>query len=124
MFRVGIDLGTTHSALAFVPADAAAEAPLQDFPVLQAVRPGEVEGRALLPPSISLPGPELPAAAGALPWNQAPGRVVGELARWQGARIPSRLVASAKSWLCHSGVDRQAAILPWGAPGEVLKVSP
>ncbi|HVK84492.1 MAG TPA: Hsp70 family protein, partial [Kofleriaceae bacterium] len=40
--------------------------------------------------------------------------VVGELARSQGARMASRMIASAKSWLCHPGVDRQAAILPWG----------
>lgn len=50
--------------------------------------------------------------------------VVGELARWQGARVPGRLVASAKSWLCHPGVDRSAPILPWGAPADVTKLSP
>jgi hypothetical protein len=50
--------------------------------------------------------------------------VTGEFARWQGARVPGRLVASAKSWLCHSGVDRSAPFLPWGAPEEVKKLSP
>ncbi|WNZ60084.1 Hsp70 family protein [Myxococcus sp. MxC21-1] len=50
--------------------------------------------------------------------------MVGELARWQGARVPGRLVASAKSWLCHPGVDRSAPILPWGAPADVQKLSP
>ena len=50
--------------------------------------------------------------------------VAGEFARWQGARVPGRLVASAKSWLCHAGVDRSAPILPWGAPAEVAKLSP
>src|SRR5581483_1070029 len=49
---------------------------------------------------------------------------VGELARWLGARSSVRLISSAKSWLCHSGVDRQAAILPWGAPADVPKLSP
>jgi molecular chaperone DnaK (HSP70) len=34
------------------------------------------------------------------------------------------LVSSAKSWLCHTKVDRQARILPWGADKEVPKVSP
>ena len=54
-----------------------------------------------------------------------PGTVlVGEFARWQGARVPGRLVASAKSWLCHAAVDRSAAILPWGAPPDVKKLSP
>src|SRR5205823_5032854 len=50
--------------------------------------------------------------------------VVGELARWQGARTPGRVVSSAKAWLSHAGVDRQAPILPWGAPADVPKVSP
>ena len=59
----------------------------------------------------------------AVPSSRGP-LIVGEFARWQGARVPGRLVASAKSWLCHAGVDRTAAILPWGAPAEVTKVSP
>ncbi|MEO8845528.1 MAG: Hsp70 family protein, partial [Kofleriaceae bacterium] len=54
-----------------------------------------------------------------LPWkpadpNAALRIVVGELARNQGARMASRMISSAKSWLCHPGVDRNAAILPWG----------
>ncbi|HEX8109940.1 MAG TPA: Hsp70 family protein, partial [Kofleriaceae bacterium] len=63
----------------------------------------------------------------ALPWRpDAPATalrvIVGELARSQGARMASRMIASAKSWLCHPGVDRQAAILPWG--GDDQKISP
>ena len=50
--------------------------------------------------------------------------VIGELARKRGAENPSRLVASAKSWLSHAGVDRTAPILPWQAPEEVAKISP
>ena len=72
---------------------------------------------------------ELAAADRQLPWPFAdPGEVadviVGELARERGARTPGRLVASAKSWLSHAGVDRTAPILPWGAPEEIAKVSP
>src|SRR4030095_1472671 len=48
----------------------------------------------------------------------------GEYARWQGARVPSRLITSAKSWLSHGGVDRTAAIRPWGAPPDVTTMSP
>src|SRR5262249_37669904 len=58
---------------------------------------------------------DLPPAATRLPWDAAARTPVGELARAQGARVPGRLVASSKSWLSHGGVDRQAAILPWGA---------
>src|SRR5262249_47392357 len=59
-----------------------------------------------------------------LPWAAQRDFCTGLLAREQGARVPGRLVASAKSWLCHAGVDRTAAILPWGAPDDVPRESP
>ncbi|MGQ0504898.1 MAG: Hsp70 family protein [Myxococcaceae bacterium] len=125
MHIVGIDLGTTHCALASVDPALGANAPITDFPVPQLVRPGELAPRTLLPSCVYLPGDhELAAGALSLPWDPNRNFAVGELARWQGARVPGRLVASAKSWLCHPGVDRQAAILPWGAPPEVAKISP
>src|SRR5205823_8311446 len=67
---------------------------------------------------------DLPPGATTLPWNESPDRIVGEFARIQGARVSGRLVTSAKSWLCHGGVDREAAILPWAAPAGARKVSP
>lgn len=124
-FIVGIDLGTTHCALASIQPALGLSAPLEDFPVPQLVRPSEVDVRALLPSTLYMPaGPEFAEGSLALPWDGAGPFVVGELARWQGSRVPGRLVASAKSWLCHPGVDRQAAILPWGAPEDVQKISP
>ena len=65
-----------------------------------------------------------PPSSATLSAPAAPPVVAGEFARWQGARVPGRLVASAKSWLCHPGVDRTAPILPWGAPADVDKLSP
>src|SRR5690606_33052293 len=60
-----------------------------------------------------------------LPWQTAGSpHITGELARGKSAEMPQRVVATAKSWLAHSGVDRRAAILPWQAPDEVDKVSP
>src|SRR5688572_22212279 len=116
MFIVGIDLGTTHSAIAFVDPSKGPDAPIVDLAVPQLVRPGEVASRRLLPSCLYLPSDhELPEAALRLPWPSERRLVAGELARWQGAQVPGRLVASAKSWLCHPGVDRQAPILPWGA---------
>jgi len=124
MWIVGIDLGTTNCALAWLDPAGGAAAAIRDFPVPQLVRPGEVSARALLPSFLYLPaGPELPEAARQLPWG-APPQVAGELARWQGARTPGRVVSSAKAWLSHAGVDRQAPILPWGAPADVPKISP
>ncbi|MBF5042709.1 Hsp70 family protein [Aggregicoccus sp. 17bor-14] len=125
MHIVGIDLGTTHCAVAAVdPSRGGASAPVQDFPVQQLVGLGEVAPRKLLPSTLYVPaGSELAPESLRLPWGEEV-PVVGEFARWQGARVPGRLVASAKSWLCHPGVDRSAPILPWGAGADVAKLSP
>ena len=122
---VGIDLGTSNCAIAFAPISAGADAAITDFPVPQLQRSGQVGAQPLLPSCVYIPAPhELAAGAIALPWDKSPSLVVGEFARWQGTRVPGRLVASAKSWLCHPGVDRTAPILPWGAPPDVQKISP
>jgi molecular chaperone DnaK (HSP70) len=125
MHIVGIDLGTTHCAVASVDPSKGPAAPVEDFPVPQLVRQGEVSPRSLLPSCVYVPaGHELATESLRLPWGESGPHVVGELARWQGARVPGRVVTSAKSWLCHPGVDRSAPILPWGAPADVAKVSP
>ena len=124
-YIIGIDLGTTNCAVAFVDPAQGADSPVIDFPIPQLQRPGEVAAMPLLPSCLYIPGDhELPPGSTQLPWGQSPKLIVGAFARWQGARVPGRLVASAKSWLCHAGVDRSAPILPWGAPTGVVKVSP
>jgi molecular chaperone DnaK (HSP70) len=126
-YLVGIDLGTTNSALAYVDLKVAkARRPeLHAFPVPQLIAPGEVAPRELLPSFLYRPGQhDLPPGATALPWDKSATDPVGEFAREHGAKIPGRLVSSAKSWLCHPGVDRTAALLPWGAPPDVPKLSP
>jgi hypothetical protein len=124
-FIIGIDLGTTNCAVAFAnPAEGAA-ARIADFAVPQLQRPGEVAALPLLPSCLYAAGEhELPAGSTRLPWGESPRLIAGAGARWQGARVPGRLVVSAKSWLCHAGVDRSAPILPWGAPAGVTKISP
>src|SRR5205807_4635371 len=67
---------------------------------------------------------ELPAGSLKLPWDAARDYAVGEFARQQGAVVPTRLVSSAKSWLCHPGIDRRAPVLPWKAPEGGRHVSP
>ncbi|SFM67589.1 Hsp70 protein [Thermodesulforhabdus norvegica] len=124
-YILGIDLGTTNSAVSF--ADLTAERPEPSlFPVLQIVAPGEVAERSLLPSFLYLPGPyELQPDDLRLPWNESPEYVVGEFAREQGALVPDRMVSSAKSWLCHSRVNRKDPILPWGVTApDICKVSP
>lgn len=126
-YIVGIDLGTTNSALAYVDrsrSDADGRR-IQFFDIPQLVSSGETGARPVLPSFLYLPGPyELPPGSAALPWDPNRNYVAGEFAREQGSLVPGRLVSSAKSWLCHGGVDRTAAILPWGAGAEVEKVSP
>src|SRR5262249_17772874 len=95
------------------------------FAVPQLVAPAEVATRSLLPSFLYLPGPhELPKGATALPWDKERDYAVGEFARNHGSRVPGRLVTSAKSWLCHAGVDRSAGLLPWTAPGDLHRLSP
>jgi len=123
-YIVGIDLGTTNCAVGY--ADTADEQPaLRPFPVLQLTGPGQTERLALLPSFIYLPDDiEFPRGSLELPWPAQDKCLVGALARKRGAEIPARLVASAKSWLCHSGIDRTSPILPWKGPKDVAKISP
>ena len=116
-YVVGIDLGTTNSALAYVDTGAGEGATLAPFPVPQVVQQGVVEQRPLLPSFLYLPGPsEQPAGSLRLPWAAERDYAVGEFARNFGSQVPTRLVASAKSWLCHAGIDRRGPVLPWRAP--------
>jgi molecular chaperone DnaK (HSP70) len=121
---VGIDLGTTNSALAHVDPEKSTRVISDEIP--QLVAAGEVLPRATLPSFLYLVGEhELPANALALPWDGPLDRIIGEYARAQGTSVPARLVASAKSWLCHPRVDRLAAILPWGESAtETRRISP
>src|SRR5580704_7499890 len=130
-YVIGIDLGTTNCALAYAPEGGellgqSSEQPLVSlFEVPQLVNPGEVREEPLLPSFLYLPGSsDFPAGSIALPWESSPDFVVGALAQKRGAEVASRVVASAKSWLSHAGVDRTAPILPLNALEGVPKVSP
>jgi len=124
-FVIGIDLGTTNSALAYADTGAGGDPNVRPFPVPQVVNPGAVEDRTLLPSFLYLPGTgEQPAGALKLPWDTGRDYCVGEFARAFGAKVPTRLVTSAKSWLCHPGVDRKAEILPFRAGESDRRVSP
>jgi molecular chaperone DnaK (HSP70) len=118
-YIVGIDLGTTHCVVGWAKANLAEdEAPeIQLFLIPQVISPGEVKAQPLLPSFLLLPGAhDVPEGALALPWDMEITWVAGEYARDRGSELPNRLVSSAKSWLCHTGVDRTEAILPWEAP--------
>lgn len=124
-FVVGIDLGTTNSAVCYVDT---AEEPWQirTFAVPQLVAPALVEARETLPSCHYQPAPgELAPGAVKLPWSkEEPGHAVGTFARDHGAEVPGRLAVSAKSWLSHTGVDRMAPLLPWHGAPDAERLSP
>lgn len=115
---VGIDLGTTNTSLAYA-VDAADIIALE---VPQLVGRSATEGRAQLPSFLYVAHES--DGAMPLPWDDSQRFAVGEYARTRGLDAPSRLVSSAKSWLCHPTMDRRAAMLPLDAPTDVEKVSP
>lgn len=118
---VGIDLGTTNSAISRVPLD---EEHLEDVTILQRVSENQTASNRVLPSFLYLPGPyELPEGSLALPWDEKRAYIVGEYARVQGSRVPGRVVSSAKSWLAHRRADPHQAILPWESLKESAKVS-
>jgi hypothetical protein len=126
-FAVGIDLGTTHCALAFAELDGegalSPDAPPPEvMAVPQLVDRGQVEARGLLPSFLYIAHES--EGAQALPWDAERRFVVGEYARARGVDAPTRVIASAKSWLSHPTVDRRAGILPIGAGDDVEKISP
>src|SRR5215510_15457692 len=109
--KIGIDLGTTNSALAYIDEREAEDRdfpPLRIFETPQLVAAGRSEPRRTLPSFLFL----------------EEGQPVGVYAREQGALVPTRLVHSAKSWLSHPEVDRLAKILPWDAEGTGRVLSP
>ncbi len=127
-YLVGIDLGTTNSALAYIDLRRRVHNGRPDintFAIPQLVNIGECRPRSLLPSFLYLPGEhDLPPAALALPWDSQTAYAVGEFARRHGSRVPGRQVTSAKSWLSHAGVDRTARLLPWTSPPDVERISP
>ena len=125
-YIVGIDLGTTNSAMAHCQAAAAeGKGRIEIESIPQLVNPNEVADRTMLPSFLYIPGElDFPKGSLSLPWDPEPKLVVGELARKRGAENPARLVASAKSWLSYAAVNRTAPILPWQAPEDVTKLSP
>jgi molecular chaperone DnaK (HSP70) len=114
---LGIDLGTTNSALAV----ADGQGPVRTLPIAQVVGPGEVAERPTLPSFLLLPSAlEVPPAQLQLPWSAGLRYAVGVFARERGAELPHRLVSSAKSWLCNPAIDRTSQVLPFrGAQREL-----
>jgi hypothetical protein len=126
-FSIGIDLGTTHCVLSYADLNHIDEEEFspQVMAIPQLTSPGSVEEKQQLPSFIyQAHEAELAEDSISLPWTAKPDYLVGEIARNLGSKTPIRLVASAKSWLCHTGVDCKAPILPAESPEEIERVSP
>ena len=122
-FSIGIDLGTTNSALAYAPLVGEAKAEVLAVPQWESLT--GLAAAPTLPSFLYLPEDAVAAqlrgrAAGAAEW------VVGRLARSKAAETPGRVVHSAKSWLAHHAADRSAPFLPWGSTdlAREQKISP
>jgi len=124
-YVVGIDLGTTNSAVAFVDTTQK-KWQVERFDVPQLITPGQIEHRE------SLPSFHYEPIEGEIDFSTVPAdvvdpqgdHIVGTYARDHGSLTPGRMIASAKSWLCHSGVDRTADLLPWHGADDVRRLSP
>lgn len=123
-YFIGIDLGTTHSAVYYSQSGQSQVGRIQQLAIPQFIAAGQVDSRPLLPSFVYFPhDTEFLESDLLLPWGKAHS-IVGQLARELGAKSSGRLVQSAKSWLCHSRVGADENVLPIDALEEVEKISP
>lgn len=123
-YIIGIDLGTTNSSVAYVDTQKAALA-VQLFSIPQLTAPGRTEASLTLPSFCYLASPgEWTPGALQLPWKEETTAFVGQLAKIQGSRVPTRLIQSAKSWLCNVAANRRDKILPLEAADPSQRLSP
>lgn len=123
-FIIGIDLGTTNIAVTFVDLNSENKS-ISLFKVPQIIAPGEIEDLELFPSFCFFFDKKLNKEEMMNPpWNSKSQYTVGSYARDYGATIPNRFISSAKSWLCHSGVERKDKILPWGGNLDEVMHSP
>ncbi|WP_111977838.1 Hsp70 family protein [Algibacillus agarilyticus] len=127
-FVVGIDLGTSNTALSYVEKEnvqSGENIDVVSMPIPQVVASGSIENKPSLPSAVYLSsGDDLPKGSLNLPWRTEDKVVVGHFAREQGTKIPTRYIHSAKSWFCHSGIDPEKKLLPPGTPEKAIKQSP
>ncbi|MDB5105600.1 MAG: hypothetical protein JWP91_3289 [Fibrobacteres bacterium] len=121
---VGIDLGTSNSALAVAfPGEARSSRPVE---ITQVLGPGRIGEKRTFASALYLPVTgQFPPDSLRPPWaDREPAFVAGDFARETGAQAPDRLVTSAKSWLSYRSVDPTQPILPWGSDLKERKISP
>ena len=122
-FSLGIDLGTSNSAIAVADLESGETRIIK---IAQVLGPNQLGEMPTLPSAIYIPHhEEFPEGSFPLPWNDAGERViVGQFARDRGALVPDRLVTSAKSWLSNAHIDPKQRTLPWRSDIAEDKLSP
>lgn len=126
-YIIGIDLGTTNCTMAYAPMELEDKQhpPLEQFAIAQAMAAQTAGTSFSLPSFVYYPLPEeLKAKVAELPWNKGASFTIGTYARDRGAEMPTHLIASAKSWLCHPGINRREKLLPLESEEESNKMSP
>jgi len=123
-FSLGIDLGTTNSAIALTDLNADQAQVLE---VTQIIGPNQIGEKPTLPSALYVPHPdEFPANSFPLPWEDdvRDAVIIGHFARDHGVLIPDRLITSAKSWLSNPHIDPRRPSLPWRSEIKNEKLSP
>jgi molecular chaperone DnaK (HSP70) len=121
-FSLGIDLGTSNSAIAIEDFSSGRNAIVEIPQILGLNQIGE---KSTLPSALYIPHPdEFTQHSMRLPWSKDAGEpIVGHFARDHGALIPDRLITSAKSWLSNFHIDPKKPILPWKSDIKEQKLS-
>jgi molecular chaperone DnaK (HSP70) len=121
-FSIGIDLGTSNSAVA-IESFADNRAALVEIP--QVIAPGQIAARPTLASAVYSPHPEeFKGQSVQPPWPVSHREIIGHFARDHGALVPDRLVTSAKSWLSNPHIDPRKPVLPWNSAIDEPKHSP
>ena len=122
-FSLGIDLGTSNSAIAITDVESGQTEIIE---LTQILGPNQIGEKPTLPSALYIPHPnEFPEGAFPLPWqtNDRDGAIIGHFARDHGALVPDRLITSAKSWLSNPHIDPRQRILPWKSEIKEEKLS-
>jgi hypothetical protein len=124
-YIIGIDLGTTNCTMAYIPLEEDQPPVIKQAELQQIVEANTQSTLLSLPSFIYYPlTEELSAKIASLDWDSGRSFTIGTFARERGKELPARLVASAKSWLCHSGIDRRQSLLPFESEEVSNKISP
>jgi len=124
-YVIGIDLGTTNCTVAYTALSFQGHPEeISQEPIIQLIQANYAGESLSLPSFIYFPLEEEAAQGTALPFESHQKHPVGIYARDRGVELPARLIASAKSWLCHPSVNRRGQILPMGSDEIKNKMSP